>query len=145
MNIKVLEITDNIVDYMICVHELNKHGEPLSNTEQIKHTLGVRPSNILTFIGVLEDKTIVATATVMIEKKLRYHRFCCHIEDVGVHPQYRNLGYGKQIVSYCIEMAKANNCYKIKLNCDPSLLGFYKKLGFDGDQLHLTYDNNVLG
>ena len=141
MNIKILEPTDNIEDYMLCVNELNNSIETLSTIEQIKSVLVDRPTNILTFVGLLE-KTIVATSTIIIEKKLRYKRLCCHIEDVGVHPKYRGLGYGKEIVSYCIDMAKKNNCYKIKLNCDSKLLGFYENIGFKEAGMHLIIQNN---
>ena len=141
MNIKILEPTDNIEDYMLCVNELNNSIETLSTIEQIKSVLVDRPTNILTFVGLLE-KTIVATSTIIIEKKLRYKRLCCYIEDVGVHPKYRGLGYGKEIVSYCIDMAKKNNCYKIKLNCDSKLLGFYENIGFKEAGMHLVIQNN---
>ena len=73
MNIKILEPTDNIEDYMLCVNELNNSIETLSTIEQIKSVLVDRPTNILTFVGLLE-KTIVATSTIIIEKKLRYKK-----------------------------------------------------------------------
>ena len=140
MNIKILEPTDNIKEYMLCIDELNNSTELLSTTEQIKSILIDRPTNILTFVGLL-DKTIVATSTIIIEKKLRYNRLCCHIEDVGVHPEYRGFGYGKEMVRYCIDIAKKNNCYKVKLNCDRKLLGFYEKIGFKDNGLHLIQTN----
>ena len=92
---------------------------------------------------VSDDNKIVATATVIMEKKLRYSQLCCHIEDVGVHPDFRNKGYGKEIVEYCIKVAKANNCYKIKLNCADSLIQFYEKLGFElnGNHMYIKGDN----
>ena len=65
-----------------------------------------------------------------MECKLRYNQYCCHIEDVGVRKSFRGYGYGQQIVKYCIDFAKQNNCYKVKLNCSDNLIPFYEKLGF---------------
>lgn len=137
MIIRLMESTDNINDYLECVKELNGKNAELSSIEQIKEVLVERPSNILTFVGLVSDR-IVSTATVVIEKKLRYRRLCCHIEDVGVHPDHRNKEYGKQMVEYCISVAKSNNCYKIKLNCYKGLTDFYKKLGFETDSFGMV-------
>lgn len=143
MIIKILEPNDNILDYIECIKELNNPGVALSTPEEIKYSLGERPSNILTFVGVIDDNRIVASATVIMEKKLRYNNLCCHIEDVGVHPDFRNKGYGRDIVEYCIKVAKSNNCYKIKLNCVDSLIKFYEKLGFElnGNHMFIKGDN----
>lgn len=82
---------------------------------------------------------IVATATVIMEKKLRYNQLCCHIEDVGVHSEFRHRGYGHKMVEYCINIAKQNRCYKIKLNCNESLVSFYTKIGFIKSGNAMTY------
>lgn len=129
MIIKYIEPTDNLHDYLACVAELNGVGVKVSSVEEIKSIIDSRPTNILTFVGVINDR-IVATATIVIEKKLRYAQLCCHIEDVGVHPEFRNKGYGKKMVEYCIDIAKRNKCYKIKLHCNDSLVSFYNKIGF---------------
>lgn len=143
MLIKILEATDNILDYIECTKELNNPGVELSSVEEIKETIQLRPSNTLTFVAINADNRIVATATIIVEKKLRYRRLCCHIEDVGVHPNFRNKGYGALIVNYCIDVAKKNNCYKIKLNCADGLVKFYGKLGFDlnGNHMYIKGDN----
>lgn len=138
MMIRLLEPGDKIADYLICVQSINSTGVELCNVEQIVEALVMRPTNILTFVGVLEDGKIVSTATVVMEKKLRYNQLCCHIEDVGVHPDYRKCGYGKIMVEYCISVAKRNNCYKIKLNCSRELIGFYEKMNFETDSFGLS-------
>lgn len=137
MKIKILDDKDNLSEYMACVYGLNSPGEELSNLSGIARALEDRPKNILTFVMVTDDNHIVATATVMIEKKLRYRRLCCHIEDVGVHPEHRNKGYGKEMIDFCKAVAKQNNCYKIKLNCNEELVGFYDKCGFEVHGFHM--------
>lgn len=138
MDIKVLERSDNIAQYLECVESLNNKDILLSNVDQIKSILSIRPTNILTFIGIV-DFNIVATATTIMERKLRYNQLCCHIEDVGVHPLFRKKGYGKEIVQYCVDMAKFNKCYKVKLNCKKDLVDFYVKLGFVDNEQHMIY------
>lgn len=137
MNIKILEQNDNINEYMECIQDLNNAKIPLSSIEEIKHSIEYRPKNILTFILENEDKHILATATVIIEKKLRYKMLCCHIEDVAVHPNHRNKGYGKKIVEFCINLAEHNGCYKVKLNCSDNVCEFYSKLGFESHGHHM--------
>lgn len=137
MNIKLLSPADNLVEYMECVNDLNGADQQLSSLSDIAETLINRPKNILTFVMVTDDNHIVATATIMIEKKLRYKRLCCHIEDVGVHPNYRNKGYGKEMINFCKAVAKQNNCYKIKLSCYEELVNFYKKCDFSVLGFHM--------
>jgi N-acetylglutamate synthase-like GNAT family acetyltransferase len=144
MVIRIFNNNDCALDYLACVEELNYRQEILCSEGEVKTLLGSRTSNITTFVGI-ENEKIVATATVILEQKLRYKNCCCHIEDVGVHAEYRHKGYGKQIVQHCINFAKENKCYKIKLNCAKAVAPFYQKMGFEGDQLHLTITNPVVG
>lgn len=130
MVIKILNQDDNIEQYLSCVGDLMKSGGDKTTVEDIKYSLSTRPSNIITFVGFNDAGDIISTATVIMEKKLRYKQLCCHIEDVGVSPCCRGQGYGRQIVEYCVNVAKSNRCYKIKLNCDDSLVSFYSKIGF---------------
>lgn len=130
MVIKILNKDDNIEQYLSCVGDLMKSGGDRATVADIEYSLSARPSNIITFVGLNDVRDIVSTATVIMEKKLRYKQLCCHIEDVGVAPCCRGQGYGKQIVEYCVNVAKTNGCYKIKLNCEDSLISFYSKIGF---------------
>ena len=130
MIFKILDEYDNIEQYLSCVSDLMKSGGTPTTVEDIKYSLSTRPSNVITFIGLNDMGDIVSTATIIMEKKLRYKQLCCHIEDVGVYPSCRGQVYGKQIVEHCVDVAKKNNCYKIKLNCDDSLISFYTKIGF---------------
>lgn len=139
--IKFLESSDNIQEYLDCVNDLNSKNVKLASVEEIKKVLQDRPLNVITFVGLIDDK-IVATATMMVEKKLRYGALCCHIEDVAVHKDYRNRGYGTRIVKYCVDIAKRSKCYKIKLNCNKSLMSFYEKLGFESDSFGMVLDNS---
>ncbi len=142
MLIKILEDTDNIQDYIDCIKDLNSPEVPVSSIQDIQYSLSSRPLNILTFVMVTDDKRIVATATMIMEKKLRYKALCCHIEDVAVHPEFRGLGYGKMIVDYCVKCSQSNNCYKIRLNCNEQLVGFYESAGFVRNSCGMILNSN---
>lgn len=129
LNIRLININDDFNRYMECVEELNGQGMDLCNIEQMRSMLINRTKNIMTYVLTL-DNLIVSTATIIFENKLRYQKPCCHIEDVGVHPDFRKKGYGKMIVDHCIMVAKSEGCYKIKLCCSDKNVVFYNKSDF---------------
>lgn len=135
---KQIEETDNLRQYLECVKDLNTI-EATDSLDGIKQKIRYRPSNIITFIGCDENGTVVTTATVIMEHKLRYNRPCCHIEDVATHPNHRSQGYATNMIQYCVEWAGRRECYKIQLNCADNLVDFYQKLGFVGSQNHMIY------
>lgn len=138
MIIRLIELAD-AANYLECVGDLNSKNSPVCSIEQVIEAMGIRPSNVLTFVGVVDDK-IVSTATIIMEKKLRYSKLCCHIEDVAVRPECRGNGYGKQIVDFCIQVARSNNCYKVKLNCNKRLTSFYGSFGFKENSNGMALD-----
>lgn len=129
MYIRQLNINDDFSQYMRCVEDLNGSYGGICNIEQMKRGFSNRSNNITTYV-LVDDNKILSTATVIFEKKIRYQRLCCHIEDVGVDPDYRKKGYGKLIVEHCIMVAKAKDCYKVKLCCSDKNVTFYDKMGF---------------
>ena len=78
-----------------------------------------------------EDGKIVASGTLLIEQKFIHDGgLVAHMEDIVVDQDYRKKGYGYQIVSYLIKVAKEKGCYKIIADCHETLLNFYSKNGF---------------
>lgn len=128
--------------YIRCVEDLNSAGVQLSTRNEIVENIANQQNN--TFVVVcIKDGEVVATAALIMEQKLRYKQKCCHIEDVAVRSDKRHLGYGKQIVQYCIDMAKSHNCYKVKLNCHPKLVAFYMNQGITEIQMHMSSTINT--
>jgi len=127
--IRPINVNDDFNQYMECVKDLNNMGVETCNVEQMRNSLSRRPGNIITYV-IVSNENIIATGTCIFEKKLRYDKLCCHIEDVGVHPDFRKNGYGKLIVDHCVSVARTKRCYKVKLFCDNSLESFYKGMGF---------------
>lgn len=127
--IRPITVYDDLNQYMECVKELNNVSTSVSSVDQMRGWLSTRPDNIITYVCV-NNKDIVATATCIFERKLRYNQLCCHLEDVGVRPDYRSKGLGQLMVNYCVGEASSKGCYKVKLHCSDKLLGFYENLGF---------------
>ncbi len=74
---------------------------------------------------------IIGTASILVENKLlHYGSTVGHIEDVVVDRESRLGGVGKQLVSRCIEFARAKECYKVILDCSDDNIPFYESCGF---------------
>jgi len=89
-----------------------------------------------------EDGKIVASGTLLIEQKFIHDGgLVAHMEDIVVDQNYRKKGYGYQIVSFLIKVAKEMGCYKIIADCHETLLNFYSKNGFHshGHQIALYF------
>jgi glucosamine-phosphate N-acetyltransferase len=78
-----------------------------------------------------ESGPILGTASLIIEHKFIHNgSYCGHIEDVVVHPDFRDKGVGLWMVQEVTKMAFACECYKVILSCDSDLIEFYSKCGF---------------
>lgn len=90
-------------------------------------------------IIVAEDKVtnqIIGTATLLIEQKFIHSGGKAgHIEDVATRHGYEGKGIGRKIVKELIKIAKESKCYKVTLDCDENVVGFYEKLGFKKHQI----------
>jgi len=90
-------------------------------------------------IWVLEEnKTLIATGTILYEKKLIFNTcIYAHIEDVCVKQTERGKGYGKRLVRHLLEETKRNGCHKVTLDCNDENVGFYNACGLSkrGNQM----------
>ena len=120
-----LEITtltsDDIQTYINLIYQINSFKK-----EKI-----VFFDDVLHSIYILKiDNKIVSTARLLIEKKL--YEPIGHIEDVVTDEAHRSKGYGKILINYLKNIAfNKFNCYKIVLNCKPSLEKFYTSCGME--------------
>jgi glucosamine-phosphate N-acetyltransferase len=93
-------------------------------------------------IMVVEDRAqqkIVATGTLVIEPKFIHQNSSLgHIEDVVVDKNYCKLGLGKTIITELLRQAKDAGCYKARLVCRDSVMGFYEKSGFVKSQTEMN-------
>jgi GNAT superfamily N-acetyltransferase len=85
---------------------------------------------ILNAVEVGTNK-IVGTIMVHLQHKLTYGgRKGAHIEDLVVHPDYRNQGLGQRLIDGAIRWAKLNNAYKAMVTCYDPNVPYFEKAGF---------------
>lgn len=88
-----------------------------------------------------ENHTIIGTATLLIEQKFIHNGGRVgHIEDVATRAGFEGIGVGKKIIQKLIETSKELQCYKIILDCDDKVIGFYEKLGFKKKAVMMRLD-----
>lgn len=86
--------------------------------------------NSTTYVIRVSDK-VVATGSLFIENKF-IHKLSSvgHIEDIVVDKDYSGNGFGSIMVDVLKRLAKGAFCYKVILDCDKDVVGFYEKCGF---------------
>uniref|UniRef100_A0A6C0F832 N-acetyltransferase domain-containing protein n=1 Tax=viral metagenome TaxID=1070528 RepID=A0A6C0F832_9ZZZZ len=140
--IRKIQLTDFHEQYLDLLSNLyeNIHSNsyPFPNIEEFYNNLNDK--HVVLVIEDPEENLIVGTGTVLIEPKIM-HNFGLvgHIEDIVVHPEYRNLGIGKVIVEKLVAYAKINNCYKCILDCTNDKIPFYEKCNFSNDSTQMSY------
>ena len=83
------------------------------------------------------DILIVGTGTLIKEPKIIHGgKSVGHIEDIVVHPLYRNKHIAQTILNKLTEYG--SDCYKIILDCNPTLEPFYEKAGFNKKCIQMT-------
>ena len=95
------------------------------------------PSSI-TLVSV-DNNTITGVASLYIIKKLT--RTLGLIEDVAVNENYRGKGIGKKLVEKLIGIAVDNKCDKTVLNSSEQNSEFYKKIGFEINEIQMIIRN----
>jgi len=131
MNIKAIELYINEIDQIFNLLKQLTDSSYQLDIERYKNIIFNLPKNhrILLYVDE-ESQKILGMITVIIEQKLIHNGACvAHIEDLVVDKEYRKQGIAKELLDYTIEYAKKNDCYKIILDCDKSLIPFYEKSG----------------
>lgn len=95
-------------------------------------------------IIIAEDKEthqVIGTATLLIEQKFIHNGGKVgHIEDVATRCEYEGKGIGRNIIKELIRIAKENGCYKVILECNEKVVGFYERNGFRKYQIAMRID-----
>ena len=111
------DFNKNYLDLLEQLTEVNKH---LITYEKF--------SNFVENLN--KNHKIIATGTILIEDKLIHGMSkVCHIEDIVICNTNRGMGLGKGLISFLINIAKDEDCYKVILNCKKEYVGFYEKCG----------------
>ena len=120
------DFNKNYLDLLEQLTEVNKHLITYEKFSNFVENLNKNHKII-----VIEDNNkIIATGTILIEDKLIHGMSkVCHIEDIVICNTNRGMGLGKGLISFLINIAKDEDCYKVILNCKKEYVGFYEKCG----------------
>lgn len=84
--------------------------------------------NVFSVVAI-ENELVVGYGSITIEGKIRGGKMG-HVEDIVTHPRWTKKGIGRIVVNALREIARANGCYKISLQCQKHNIVFYEKCGF---------------
>lgn len=97
------------------------------------------------FVAISEEETygeqIVATVKLLVEPKF-FHggNPAGHIEDVVTRKGFEGMGLARALLQEALKKAKEKNCYKVILDCDRTLVNFYKKSNFKEHDVCMRLD-----
>lgn len=84
------------------------------------------------FIAINNNYGIIGTSMLLIEQKfLRGGLKAGHIEDVATRAGFGGNGVAKGLIKMAVDFSKSEGCYKVILDCEEELVGFYEKFGFE--------------
>ena len=132
MKIRELKITDYSQVIQIWKESFSNKFDQEINTKYISDP------NSITLVSV-DNNTISGVASLHIINKLT--RTLGLIEDVAVNENYRGKGIGKKLVQKLIGLASDKKCDKIVLNSSEKNSSFYKKIGFEKNQIQMIIRN----
>ena len=132
MKIRELKITDYSQVIQIWKESFSNKFDQEINTKYLSDP------NSITLVSV-DNNTITGVASLHIINKLT--RTLGLIEDVAVNENYRGKGIGKKLVQKLIGLASDKKCDKIILNSSEKNSSFYKKIGFEKNQIQMIIRN----
>ena len=110
---------------------IRKHIENTKNNE----------TNKMKIFVLKYENEIIGSGSVIIETKiLRNISKVGHIEDIVINDKFRKLGLSKLLIENIIQFCKDENCYKILLDCNDTLINFYEKYGFKKNANTMRFD-----
>jgi GNAT superfamily N-acetyltransferase len=84
--------------------------------------------------GYVGEELVSSCVLVVVPNHTRGCRPYGLIENVVTHAAYRNLGYGKAVLTHALSHAWSVGCYKVMLltgRKSEAIFGFYESAGFD--------------
>ena len=133
---------EDLMELMSLLNQLSASIE--SDVAKLGHILGKIIQDENQYLCVFaEDGKLIGTGTLLIQRNLTHSgRPYGHIENIIIDSEYREKGFGKQIVVHLLEKAKKSECYKVILDCKKENIPFYEKCGMSATgevQLRLDF------
>ena len=117
----------DLADIDVLMHELSA----TSYCDEALLRNALDDKNVHVFV-IRTDGHIVATGTLCIKHTLEFT--IADVESVVVSSKYRGRGYGKELMTAMIDVAKNLNVHHIQLTSNPKRVAanqMYQKLGFE--------------
>ena len=95
-------------------------------------------------VAELDDVEIIGVASIMFLPRLNHTTYEMYIPELIVLEKYRNQHVGKRLIDYCIALANAKKCHRIRLESGHrrnDAHQFYLHLGFE--QSALSFSKNI--
>jgi GNAT superfamily N-acetyltransferase len=88
-----------------------------------------------------QEKEVAGIVSIVYLQRLNRAKLEMYIPELIITEKLRYLGIGKKLIQYCIDLAKQNNCYRIRLesgNQRKESHEFYKSIGFEQSAFSFT-------
>lgn len=125
--IRMMEQTD-MAAVIELLQSMSEFKPPQSDYPLIWDSL-CQQTNVHSLVASI-DEEIVGYGSIVIETKIRGGKMG-HVEDIVSHPGFRRKGIGKAVVDALLDVAKANGCYKVALQCKEHNVEFYEKCNYE--------------
>lgn len=136
--VRSLELADYDKGYLDLLTNLTLVGD--LTKEGFEQQFTKMQTSEMYYIVVVEElstATVVATSTLLVEHKFIH---CAanraRIEDVVVSPYHQGKQLGKLLLDTMVLLSQQLNCYKISLDCNEEMQGFYTKFNLQLDAGH---------
>ena len=133
-------LTNSLKDYITITEllsQLTTTGESSYN-QYCEYIKNLSVNQYIYFI--LDNKVIVGTGSILIEKKMiPGFQSIGHIEDIVIDEKHRGKKYGKHLINYLVSVALNNRCYKVILDCGTPYIGFYESCGFSNKGNYMAF------
>lgn len=116
--------------YFELLMQLTKCEKPSKEGFLKRLDLIYKIGNTSIIVGERDSKIVSSISLIFEYKFIRNLGIVCHVEDVIVSDDCRGLKLGSKLLDMARKFAKDMNCYKIILDCDVSVKGFYEKQGY---------------
>ena len=120
---------NDLIDILELLQLISKFKPQISSLNHLWDNQLLKQKNFYAFVAILDER-IVGYGSVAIQTGIRGGKIG-YIENIVTHPNFKNKGIGKTILETLFNISKANNCYKIILQCKEENVGFYKKCNYD--------------
>ena len=137
MNVSLVEIQKNHMTAVIeILQSISDYRPDEKDYDQIWDEFQSQ-TNYFGLVALDEKADVVGYGSIFIEKKIRGGKMG-HIEDIAVHPDFREKGIGKLLINALYQIAQEEKCYKVSLVCKEHNLSFYQKCDFMIDGISLS-------